>query len=144
MSAVTLAYPQNISFEDYSPGLGEDAEINKERLRGFYAHAVAAISRQTAESKFLCLAEIWRHDTRYISSVNQICMHSAYQEIIGMGKSALPLIFNELREDPYYWFWALKAITGEDPVRPEDRGKMNKMAESWLKWAREEGYGSGF
>jgi hypothetical protein len=37
--------------------------------------------------------------------------HPAYQQIIGLGKEALPLLFGELRRAPDHWFWALRAIT---------------------------------
>jgi hypothetical protein len=64
-----------------------------------------------------------------------MAMHPSYQRIIGLGPAALPLIFNELAREPDHWFWALKAITGEDPVPPSARGKLRKMTELWLQWA---------
>jgi hypothetical protein len=57
-----------------------------------------------------------------------------------MGSPALPLILRELQRETDHWFWALKAITGEDPVDPDDRGKLANMAEAWLRWGRERGY----
>jgi len=57
-----------------------------------------------------------------------------------MGDAALPLIFQELRREPDHWFWALKAITGEDPVAESDRGRLDKMTTAWLKWAEQNGY----
>jgi hypothetical protein len=64
-------------------------------------------------------------------------MHPAYQQIIGMGVDALPLILRELEREPDHWFWALEAITGENPVPPTDRGRLNEMARAWLRWASE-------
>lgn len=47
-------------------------------------------------------------------------MHPAYQQIIGMGEKALPLILRDLRDRPTgHWFWALNAITGEEPTLGE-------------------------
>lgn len=69
-----------------------------------------------------------------------ISMHPAYQKIIGMGELALPLIMRELRTRPNHWFWALKAITGEDPVPPQYRGQVRKMAAAWLDWWKENKY----
>jgi hypothetical protein len=66
-------------------------------------------------------------------------MHPAYQRIIGLGTAAVPLILAELEKDLDQWFWALKAITGEDPVPPESRGKMREMADAWLNWGRKKG-----
>ena len=68
------------------------------------------------------LAETWRRETSFLSFGQQRALHPAYQRIIGMGPPALPLIFRELERRPSHWFWALRAITGEDPVRPEGAG----------------------
>ena len=144
MSNATLAYSQKVFQADKFLAQSEDAEKSFKKWLRIEEHAREPLSRQTAEQKFYSLAERWRSETRYVSSINQICMHPAYQEIIGMGKEALPFLIRELRSDPYYWFWALKAIAAADPVKPEDRGQIKKMSEAWLKWAEEEGYGSRF
>jgi len=57
-----------------------------------------------------------------------------------MGERALPLIFEEMQGHGGRWFWALRAITGENPVRPEDRGNVRRMTEAWLEWAHERDY----
>ena len=44
------------------------------------------------------------------------------------------------RREPDHWFWGLKAITGEDPVALADRGKVGRMAQAWLDWAKKRGY----
>jgi hypothetical protein len=69
-----------------------------------------------------------------------MAMHPAYQQIIGMGEDVIPLILWELEKTPNHWFWALRAISDEDPVKPEERGNIHKMAQSWLKWGKEHGY----
>ena len=63
-----------------------------------------------------------------------MAMHPAYQQIIGMGTPALPLIFQELQREPDHWFWALGAITGENPVPEEDAGDLDAMTDAWLSW----------
>jgi hypothetical protein len=35
---------------------------------------------------------------------------------------------------------ALVAITGAQPVPPEEGGRIRKVAERWLAWARDNGY----
>jgi hypothetical protein len=35
---------------------------------------------------------------------------------------------------------ALVAITGAQPVPPEEGGKIKRVAERWLAWARNNGY----
>jgi len=82
------------------------------------------------------LADIWETETRCLSSATQIVLHPAYQQIIGMGPAVLPLILRRLRDSPQHWFWALRAITGEDPIEPQDVGKVSAMTDAWLHWAR--------
>ena len=74
------------------------------------------------------------------SLVTKKAMHPAYQQIIGMGKTAIPLILFEMMAKPGHWFWALKSITGEDPVSPEQRGDVNEMTQAWLRWGKEKRY----
>ena len=89
--------------------------------------------------RFRTLVAAWREECGMLSSTTQKAMHPAYQQIIGMGSDVLPLIFDELDEAPGHWFWALRAITGEDPVPPEDVGDVPQMTEAWLRWGRERG-----
>lgn len=89
------------------------------------------------ELRFRRLADQWRTDTRALSSDSDIVSNFSYQQIIGMGARALPLIFDEMGQHGGRWFWALRAITGENPIRPEDRGNVRRMTETWLEWAHE-------
>lgn len=92
------------------------------------------------ESEFIKHRDIWSEATQFHSSAISICMHPSYQRIIGMGKPVLPLIFKELAKSNGHWYWALKAITGEDPVKPKHSGRMIVMRHEWLKWGRVNGY----
>jgi hypothetical protein len=92
------------------------------------------------EQAFSELAEGWRQEIAIYSSVSKKALHPAYQRIIGMGPAAIPLILRELERRPEHWFWALTAITGVDPVPPEDAGNVRKMADAWLALGREQGY----
>jgi hypothetical protein len=86
------------------------------------------------------LAIQWRDETRFSSSTTEIATHPAYQRIIGLGPSAIPLILAELKKKPEHWFWALGALTGENPVPAEDVGRLPAMSAAWLKWGRENGW----
>ena len=46
----------------------------------------------------------------------QMAMLRPYQQIVGMGMIAVPLILEELHREPDQWFWALECITEENPV----------------------------
>jgi hypothetical protein len=92
------------------------------------------------EQRFRQLAEIWKKDTLYLSSVAKKAMHPAYQGIIGLGETAVPWILEELKKEAGDWFWALTAITGENPVPEASAGKVPEMVAAWLHWGREQGY----
>lgn len=119
----------------------ESLKIDKERKCSI-EHFLELISRQWAHPviKFLKLKDQWEAETSILSSDTEIAMHPAYQQIIGMGTNAIPLILSEMKKKPGHWFWALKSITGEDPVLPEQRGRVKEMTEAWLRWGREKGY----
>ncbi|MEG4290630.1 hypothetical protein Q5692_18840 [Microcoleus sp. C2C3] len=92
------------------------------------------------EAEFKKFAEKWRVETGMLSLVTQKSMHQAYQRIIGMGQPVIPLILRDLEQKPDHWFWALRAITGDNPVKPEQRGRMKQMAQAWIQWGKEHGY----
>ena len=92
------------------------------------------------EKRFRRLTREWRDETEHLSSMTQMMMHPKYQSIIGLGPEVVPLLLRELKEAPDYWFWALRAITEEDPTNPEDAGNLQKMTDAWLQWAEEKGF----
>lgn len=96
-----------------------------------------------AETKvvFRNLAEEWKASRGPATTVRMMTGHPAYKAIIELGESAVPLLLEELDREPDHWFAALRSITGVNPVRPEDRGNLEKMAASWIEWGRETGYG---
>ncbi len=96
--------------------------------------------RVDVEQEFSRMTHQWRAETAFSSSLTEMAGHPAYQRIIGMGRLALPMIFRELATESDHWFWALKAITGCDPVPPSHRGNIESMAADWLAWGRSRGY----
>ena len=56
-----------------------------------------------------------------------------------MGQSVLPLIMRELEREPDHWFCALTAITGVNPVKPEQRGRLQEMVQAWIIWGQANG-----
>ena len=102
--------------------------------------AAPTAANEELAQEFRRLAEEWENDTAFLSSVTEMSMHPAYQRIIGLGSKVLPLILRELERDLDHWFWALSAITGEDPVPPEDAGDLEKMRDAWLKLSRQRGW----
>jgi nucleoid DNA-binding protein len=99
--------------------------------------AIDNVVDKEIENKFNRLAEEWYRETLYSSAYLDKIMHPSYQQIIGLGKKVIPFILNELRDEPAEWFWALRALTGEDPTTSEQAGKRDEMAKAWLNWGEE-------
>lgn len=89
--------------------------------------------------RFEQLKRDWQEQSRYLSNTAQMAMLWPYQRIIGMGTSVVPLILAELEREADHWFWALEAITGENPVPAETAGQVRAAAAAWLQWGREKG-----
>jgi hypothetical protein len=81
----------------------------------------------------------WKDATGHLSSVTRAIAHPSYLRIIGLAKYSTNheierLLLRELESEPDHWFAALNAITGEDPVKPED--DFDAAATAWLDWGR--------
>jgi len=96
--------------------------------------------KETIEEKFRRLACAWHAETAYVSSSSGLVAHPAFQEIVGMGPAVIPLLPRELENRTGHWHRALRQITVADPVLPADRGNIEKAAEAWLRWGKEQGY----
>ena len=98
------------------------------------------LTNEQTKQIFNDLVNKWKDETINLSSMQRIIDSSAYLSIIGLGPSAIPLIFCELRSEPDWWFCALRSITREDPVTEDIRGDIIAMTEAWLDWGRKHGY----
>jgi hypothetical protein len=102
---------------------------------------VPAKAPETVEQRVVRLLARWREETAYLSSSTAIIGHAAYQELIAIGRPALPFLFRDLEQTADgHLSNALTAITGAHPIPAEQRGQIRKIAETWLQWARENGY----
>lgn len=140
MSTIVKKSRIDYLFESENVGLSREASVNEKMEEEIFFHLSRPLSRENLRFDFYNLYLDWKMETRFSSSVLQICNHPAYQQIIGLGEKVLPFIFAELRRSPDHWFWALKAITRVDPVSPRDRGNIKEMTQAWLRWAEENNY----
>ena len=115
---------------------------NEPHVRGLgYGQYADAVDSEPADrDRFNELAEQWRVETILHSNSAMIVNHPAYREIISMGEPVVPLILENMRETGGHWFKALRDITGANPVKRSDRGKIMVMQESWLEWGEANGY----
>lgn len=97
-------------------------------------------ARTDIRERFEVLATQWREKSQFMSNSAQMAMLKSYQQIIGIGEPAVPLLLEELQREPNQWFWALEAITSQDPVPPADRGQLDRMAAAWIAWGVEQGH----
>jgi hypothetical protein len=95
--------------------------------------------RLTTEERFHRLARDWKEQARYMSDSHRMVMLRPYQAIIGMGLPVVPLILEELKREPHFWFWALEVITDENPVPEDVKGDVSQIAGAWIDWGRKEG-----
>ena len=91
-------------------------------------------------NKFRKLAEQWKDETIHISSLTEMENHGAYQEIIGMGQPAVPLLLQELVNDPDWWFMALDTLVDEPPHLEGADGDLTKLSAKWIEWGKSNGY----
>jgi hypothetical protein len=86
---------------------------------------------------FKLLADNWKVETKYLSVMQQVVKHPAYQKIMEMGSMAVPLILREIQngETDYNWDYALRKITGENPVK-KGRYNYEEINKDWLEWGK--------
>lgn len=119
-----------VSGGQLSGHIGGEGHVSEQRSE------VQSATRRTFET----LRDKWKEENRFTPSVRDMCTSESYQRIIGMGEDVIPLILEELKEDPDHWFWALEAITGENPVEESHQGSLENMAHDWVAWGEEQGY----
>src|SRR5580692_3377864 len=111
MSTSTTEY-QSMPVADFSTPPSHQGMLRRGGAR-FPATSSVGFS---LKEKFDKLASQWRHNTAFSSSVTEIVLDPSYQKIIGMGIAVVPLILQELQNEPDHWYWALAAITGANPA----------------------------
>jgi hypothetical protein len=92
------------------------------------------------KDEFNALVQQWRRDTSLSSSTSRRTMHPSFLRIITMRESVLPLIYRELKTSPGHWFPVLRAITGANPVAPEDAGRIDIMKAKWMRYLEQNGF----
>jgi hypothetical protein len=110
-----------------------------------FAEVIASRSRRrepNLKEQFKEHIERWKRETGHMSSIAKATSHPSYLRIIGLSRYSRDhqlekLLLTEMDTEPDHWFAALTAITGENPVMPEDDFDM--AVERWLDWGRARG-----
>jgi hypothetical protein len=115
--------------------------MNTKSLNNSLSHPkyIEECEMSLTQQDFDLLVSYWKFTT-YCYTKKEKTEHSTYNTIVMYDKEALPFIFNEMKMRPDWWFDALERITGENPVKEENKGDLRKMTIDWLKWAKENNY----
>ena len=121
----------------------EESQLRASQLWQTREKQIADASERKVEEglkvAFEELVLAWSSETAHLSSPMKVIAHPAYRQIIGLGPAILPLLLRDLAESRRFWFPALNAITGENPVPPDAAGDITRMTEAWIKWGRGRG-----
>ncbi len=135
--AEELAHLRNLLHnEPHVRGLGYGQYADAVEDDDEYDNVAPMVDRETFER----LADEWERDRPRGVDIARMTEHPAYQQIIAMGKPAVPWLLQRLATKPDHWFVALSTITGAKPVPPESRGRVKKMTQAWLDWGSQQGY----
>jgi hypothetical protein len=114
----------------------ESGSVQKIEQSIFNSFYVLASYPPPLEIEFLECVLRWKIETLFESSPYRMASHPAYRRIIAMGWPVVPSILMLLRSEPDFWFEALVAISGEQPVPLEHAGDLDAMTKDWLEWGR--------
>ncbi|MFM9909955.1 MAG: hypothetical protein ACKVOW_11425 [Chitinophagaceae bacterium] len=98
---------------------------------------IQELYKQQLKKRFDFYNSIWKNETVFSSSISEITNNAAYRYIIGLGQEVLPFIINDFKANDNHWFYALEAITGQNPINDNHKGIVPLMKADWLKWAKE-------
>jgi hypothetical protein len=101
---------------------------------------VAEVVEISLAERFRTQADKWARETQHLSSPAQMMAHPSYQAILGMAqedkREIIRLLLLDLQQNRNEWFWALSYLTQDNPIKPSDAGKMDRMISAWLNWGR--------
>ena len=133
------------NFDDTSNQIGDQAAIDFFTRSKTGGQRIVVTSRakavpNKAQVIFEKLATQWYKDTLRLSGYFDKILHPAYQQIIGLGESVIPLILGELQDFPAEWFWALQSISRENPAASLEDVSSSDIAKVWIEWGKNKHY----
>lgn len=129
--------------QEWDRTLHYGTQVIYQQSGGFIGDLIQLISREASErpspsvrKRFDRLVEEWTQDIMFTSSSHDIVLHRAYQQVIGLGRQVIPLIYDEMASGELHWSWALYAITGEDPAADTDSPR--DATDAWMRWIEDD------
>ena len=132
-----------VGFDWYQRKKKTTDQLQLELIGDIVAKAIANVPGVTLEQRFHEQADKWARETQHLSSPMQKAVHPSYQAILGMGSEnkneVVRLLLLDLQQNRRAWFWLLSYLTADNPIGPDDAGRMDRMIGAWAKWGREKG-----
>ena len=94
---------------------------------------------EACRREFRRLFDIWDEETEFFSSPHQMYGHWAYRQIIELGEPAIPYMLGEMQRGLQPLGFALRAVSGETPIRDSGATTAEKAA-AWIAWGKEKGH----
>ena len=130
-----------VFFYDHSDTLTMDASMIDSALgksyKNFYGNSEYLRIELNDEARvyFDMWRNQWLDETKYNSNISSSMQHPLYSKILSLGDIIVPFLIMDLRENKTHWFYALTALTGENPILKEHSGQVDNMIADWVKWA---------
>ncbi|MEK6928569.1 MAG: hypothetical protein AABW65_01265 [Nanoarchaeota archaeon] len=104
-----------------------------------YRKIIESDNQITTREVFNRLAYDWKVSTGMLSITTQKYKHPSYQSILSLKRNnVIPLILEELRQRPDWWFNALETLTKQNPVKAG--ANFEEAINSWIKWGKQNNY----
>ena len=137
--------------EAVAEAMGWDAaELKRQRLLlhrephvrglGYGQYADEVEVEPAVRERFTELADRWNRETCLMSNSDRAAAHPDHMAIISMGEPVVPLILERMQDGRGHWDYALRDITGANPVKRADWGNIAAIHASWLEWGEANGY----
>ncbi len=96
------------------------------------------MEKEEVKTLFIEHASNWKNDTKYLSSLESITDNISCKKIIEIGKPAIELIVQEIKngETNYCWFYILYQIIGKNPPANEFI-TCEQINRYWVRWIEE-------
>jgi len=104
----------------------------------FYANQYRRLKSLAVKRAFEACAARWLQETKHCATIYESTKHPAFEKILSMGESVVPLILSHLHRRAEHWCWALTEITHENPAENAN-GDIEAIRQAWLEWGRQRG-----
>lgn len=96
--------------------------------------------KRSLKEHFEILKNLWLEETKMSSNVYMTLKHPAHLSILNLGIEIIPFLLEDLQEHNNHWFYTLSIITGENPIKPESLGDVEKISDDWTEWGKSKNF----